>query len=1078
MANSVLLNSIRKKIEQLRTSDRSIIVLKGIPMEVVAPDCVVAPIEEVIKNKLSYFMKINRDRRFLTYEEFLMLNSFVLDQYEKVYILNNNLYMNQYPIDATFSDETKAGLLTHFAESENEYDETPIGNIEEIIDLYDGVREYNGFLICAYCEDKVPNDVKIQQINLFEYEQVPVQMVSHTEGMDYLEILDESDYIELIKRVFNEPEEVYIRTINYTGDTERLNDHISILCKNWADYTDIYYLQPQEVITTFEHRDEYTGILKKYWGYDEFRSFKVYDLKELDEGKKTTVDVSQEQIISDLVQQAENCGDLEKEYRDVFVTAPTGAGKSVIFQVPAIYLAEKYNLLTIVVSPLIGLMNDQISNLEKRNYKAAKTINSDISPIVKEEILQNVADGNLHILYLSPETLLARSSVEQLIGDRTIGMIIIDEAHIVTTWGKQFRPDYWYLGEHIRKLRSNQINKKKRSFVIGTFTATAIYHGIEDMYEETKDSLHLIDPITYLGYVKRNDINIVIDRTKKAKGERNEYETDKFNDVIDVVKRSKITGKKILIYFPTVTLIESCWQYLENKDMVTGVTKYYGPLPKDQKNENYQKFYNGESTVMLATKAFGMGIDIDNIEIVVHYAPTGNVCDYVQEIGRAARRKGLQGEAYYHYNSRDFKFINRLHGLSTVKKYQLIEVVKKIDELYTMKMRRNSAEKMTKRRNAMLIDAENFTYIFNNPISDADDSINKVKTALLIIQKDFEAKIGFSPITVRPIPLFSMGFFSIEPTTQKRLVKSYGKCVEQIDSEKHICRVNLERIWDKEYKDISFPQFKYLLYSKDSELKFNHYYTVTAALCVSVEFADDYASTFRNTWAVFKKIVHDGIVSQEYISLDDFVKALENKCGIRKYKAQAICEVVFASMDIFRRNYSHGTNSIFKRRELQSGDVKFQFKTAVNSYFNWVEKGFRKIQEENRNGVLYILDTEGQHAKEMNTILGILESLDVLQFEMTGGANSQLYIYINQIRNIKNILNDPKKYKNRLLDTVSERHLISVQMLTYIYEGGFTNEEIWDIIENYFLGKIPEKVKSNCKKENPNISFDKLDRIE
>ena len=75
-----------------------------------------------------------------------------------------------------------------------------------------------------------------------------------------------------------------------------------------------------------------------------------------------------------------------KEYRDVFVTAPTGAGKSVIFQVPAIYLAEKYDLLTIVVSPLIGLMNDQISNLEKKNYRQAKTINSDISPIVKEEI--------------------------------------------------------------------------------------------------------------------------------------------------------------------------------------------------------------------------------------------------------------------------------------------------------------------------------------------------------------------------------------------------------------------------------------------------------------------------------------------------------------------------------------------------------------------------------------------------------------------------------------------------------------------------------------------------------------------
>ena len=262
MANTVLINCINKKIEELGASDSSIIVLKGIPMSVVAPESEVSPIEEVIKNKLSYFMKIFGKRKFLTFEEFLMLNSFVLDQYEKVYILNNNLYMSQYPVDAVFSDAVKGGLITHFSESENDYDESPIGNIEEIIDLYDGVKEYNGFLICAYCEDKIPNGTKIQQVNLFEYDPVPIQMVSHSEGIDYLEIVDESDYIELIKRVFNEPEEVYIRIINYTGDIERLNDHISILQRNWADYTDIYYLQPQEVVTTFEHRDEYMSLIQ------------------------------------------------------------------------------------------------------------------------------------------------------------------------------------------------------------------------------------------------------------------------------------------------------------------------------------------------------------------------------------------------------------------------------------------------------------------------------------------------------------------------------------------------------------------------------------------------------------------------------------------------------------------------------------------------------------------------------------------------------------------------------------------------------------------------------------------------
>ena len=115
--------------------------------------------------------------------------------------------------------------------------------------------------------------------------------------------------------------------------------------------------------------------------------------------------------------------------------------------------------------------------------------------------------------------------------------------------------------------------------------------------------------------------------------------------------------------------------------------------------------------------------------------------------------------------------------------------------------------------------------------------------------------------------------------------------------------------------------------------------------------------------------------------------------------------------------------------------------------------------------------TAAKETKQFGVILGILEAIDVLSFEMIGGAYSQLYIYVNQIRHLKNIVNNPGRYKNRLLDIVGERHLISVKMLTYLYEGGFSSEEVWNIIEDYFLGKIPEKVKAECRKENPNIVF-------
>src|SRR5699024_1071682 len=112
--------------------------------------------------------------------------------------------------------------------------------------------------------------------------------------------------------------------------------------------------------------------------------------------------------------------------------------------------------------------------------------------------------GEVNMLYLSPETLQSRSDIQMLIGERRIGLVIIDEAHIVTTWGKSFRADYWYLGIYLQKLR------KKYRFPIVTFTATAIFGGKEDMYLETRDSLNMINPISYFGNVKRDDIYMCI----------------------------------------------------------------------------------------------------------------------------------------------------------------------------------------------------------------------------------------------------------------------------------------------------------------------------------------------------------------------------------------------------------------------------------------------------------------------------------------------------------------------------------------------------------------------------------------
>lgn len=217
-------------------------------------------------------------------------------------------------------------------------------------------------------------------------------------------------------------------------------------------------------------------------------------------------------------------------------------------------------------------------------------------------------------------------------------------------------------------------------------------------------------------------------------------------------------------------------------------------------------------------------------------------------------------------------------------------------------------------------------------------------------------------------------------------------------------------------------------------------------------------------WNSLRNFINKKVISSEHTAVAEIVDMLVENCKMSKYKAQTICEVMIASMDSYRKKYARSSAPIALERTTTDGKTKYQFNVAVNSYFQWVESGLRKIENDTCDGQLYLLNDNGRNSQEYNVILGILEAIDVLSFEMIGGANSQLYIYINQIQALKNIINAPYRYENRLLEMVSERHQISVQMLTYLYESDLTNEERWDILENYFLGTIPERVKNECRK--------------
>ena len=337
--------------------------------------------------------------------------------------------------------------------------------------------------------------------------------------------------------------------------------------------------------------------------------------------------VSQSEIIDKIVGNVEKSrsGDM---FRDVFVTAPTGAGKSIMFQIPAIYLAEKFDLLTIIVSPLIGLMNDQVDNIKKLTNRAA-TINSDYTPAEREIIRNKVKKNEISMLYIAPETLLSNTDITNLIGEREIGLFVIDEAHIVATWGKSFRPDYWYLGDFIHKLRHSRYANHR--FPIITFTATATFGGDDDMYQEIVESLKMT-PTKYIGNIKRHDIAFDIRHRKK----RIAYKEEKLEAVGEALTALYAERSKTLVYVPFRRHID---EVMEKLDFRNNVGKYLGGMRPAEKQDTLKSIKDGSKTMVIATKAFGMGIDIDDIKNIYHFAPTGNIADYVQEIGRVARKK-------------------------------------------------------------------------------------------------------------------------------------------------------------------------------------------------------------------------------------------------------------------------------------------------------------------------------------------------------------------------------------------------------------------------------------------------------
>lgn len=1026
-----------------------------------------------------YTNNISKPKIFwCTYEEYLLLDNDILSMYFDIKIIKNNLYEKQFPC---IYDIEEIDIIEEFLNSDN-YTSEEIeknSNLNIFIEFYGGLNRINNNIYISYIKE---SDIEEENL-LCQYDENIDILESDIYDTKLIELNEEEDnFLELIDLLLNNNYEekdikfAYISDEEYDNSIVDFNNYksrILILKDIFKDRKSFkIYTKSTKQVSKYNEND-YLDILNRFWGFNSFRQLKMYKNVNSPTNYKETIEISQSQIINDIVEQAKIAldEDFNKTFRDIFVTSPTGAGKSVMFQIPAIYLAERYEAMTIIISPLIGLMKDQVEGLHNKNVSMSATINSEITPAEKLEIIRKIKDKEISILYISPETLLSRSDIETLIGDRKIGLFVIDEAHIVTTWGKSFRADYWYLGSYLQKLR------KKKDFPIATFTATAIYGGPEDMYLETKGSLNLINPITYFGYIKRENLNINIKRMIKDQTKYQEYLENKLK--ITALKLAKFSSKneKTLVYFPTVGLIYKFVEYIDKiknpilNDLKKNITIYHGQLDKLEKNEYYLKYKNNEANIMLATKAFGMGIDIPNIQNVYHFAPTGNVCDYVQEIGRAARDLD-EGYAYFDYLNKDFIHVNRLHGISTLKKEQLIRMIDKILKI--------SEEKNSRR---LMISTDEFGYIFKSGNTDDVDIDNKVRTALLILQKDFWLKYQYSPIETRPRSMFTNDYFVI-PHSDKRglsnVVKRYLSENDTISNNNFknigdVYKCDMKGIWESSFKDMSFPQFKYKFYSDPNSLGFRNMDNIIPVSSMDIEIKEKDINKLRyilnKNIKIFEQILGQYAKDNTFFDVNEISNKFRKLSSDKKdkYYCDNIADAILTSMEFYQginKKKSNFYKGFIKQNPLHHYKYSI-YDSNYNEFFKWLFDKFNYIFKDDHYDLevgkyrFYISkNRKTTNLEEIFVVLGILESMGLILYETNGGDTPQVYIHVNSRYQLQKVLDAPSKYKNRVLDNVHYRHSISSKMLIHLFEKEVTTEEFWDKIEDYFLGKIPEDIKN------------------
>jgi len=1000
-------------------------------------------IEKNKKNLLKEILSIEKSVLILPYEVFYalatLLNINILDS--TIFLIDNNLF-KKYPNPTTLEITDIEGAL-----SQNK----PI-NEDEIFNTYFAnslIRNHHQYVEYQDLPDEILNDTtELPYFNEKYVDEITHREINEKEiNRENFIIFHSADgsYEDFKYQIFRNNWDQDAKIL--IDDTQITSDRISLelgalleLFQASDLQIDIFKLIKEK---KKEYRQEFEHLLKKHWNSDSFRSIKFY--KNPNSGLATT-DLTQGTLIEDIVTQSERALK-EKSYKDIFLTAPTGSGKSLLFQIPAMYLAEKYEVVSIVVSPLKALMKDQVSALRERGYFNAAFINSDISLIQREKIIKQIKEGRISTLYLSPELLLSYD-ISHFIGNRRLGMLVVDEAHLVTTWGRDFRVDYWYLGNYIQKLRKYHTSH----FPVIALTATAVYDGPDDLVFETISSLNMQVPELYIGNIRRDDIRFKIQNVDYDKG----YEESRIKRTVAEVKSYINQGRKSIVYFPWTNQIETTKNNLP-AEIHDRVAKYYGSVTKEVRNEVIRGFKQDELDVVLATKAFGMGVDISDIEEVYHHAPSGNLSDYIQEVGRVARKSGLMGTARVDFNETDLKYTKILYGLSAIRQWMVKRVLQKLYDIYKNKNKRN-----------FLVSIDDFKFIFGDVYE--DQIAQKVKSTLLLLERDLLSKYQYNVIIVRPKTLFSTVFIRVNKKVQSEFLKKYdeysikehnrsqkrviyneGKKITLNPNKNPVYRLKLDKLWENKYSDKSFPAIKKKFFDKELFGDLSDKIKPQYKLIISLK---ESGKITRNKLKLYFGLLEKAFLQlqNKTFSKDDLENILKTKFKDRNLRLK----IVDLLISIYSSTKQEGRKRLAKGCFLQKrrDGIDYKYRIFDNAYVNaknQLERKFIRLFTDSDQNYIGFIKTDTEKSRQYLRLAYVLECFDLGTYELEGGDSPQLFIRINDPLKIQGLKNS--KYTNNIVEDIEKRHHNSVEIMEYFFNKEMKNNTRWSFIERYFLGE-------------------------